>query len=267
MRVGDTHLHYELCGAGEDTVVFSHGLLWSCRIFDAQVEALRATHRCVAYDHRGQGKSEVHVDRAIDIDTCYEDAVALIEKLELAPVHFVGLSMGGYVGLRIAIRRPDLLKSLVLLDTDAHAERPAFARSYRMMNLAARWMGLRAVVDRVMPIVFGQTFLNDPARAAERAEWRARLVSNKRSIHRAVRGVIERESVAGQLGQIRSPTLIIVGEEDVATPPARSEALHEGIAGSTLVRIPGSGHTSTVEAPEAVTHALQGFLTNLRSND
>lgn len=259
MRVGDIHIHYEQCGEGGETILFSHGLLWSCRMFDPQVEVLRDSYRCVAYDHRGQGLSEVPDVRSIGIDTCYEDAVALIEKLELGPVHFVGLSMGGYVGLRIAIRRPDLLRSLVLMETDAQPEDPRKVRSYRMMNLAARWMGLRFVADRVMPIMFGQTFLNDPAREADRAEWKGRLLQNKRSIHRAVRGVVERAGVADQLDGITVPTLIVVGEEDVATPPERAEALHAGIAGSRLVRIPGAGHTSTVEAPEAVTAALQEF--------
>lgn len=260
IEVNGAGLHVEDTGGNGAPVLFSHGLLWDTRLFAPQVAALRSQHRCIAYDHRGQGRSEVTAS-GYDMDTLAADAAALIEALGLAPVHFVGLSMGGFVGLRLAIERPALLRSLVLLDSSAEAEPAENLPRYRLLNLVARGFGLRPVAGRVMPILFGRSFLADPARAAERAEYRRRLLGNHRvGITRAVDGVISRAGVADRLDRIRVPTLIVVGEEDGATPPAKAEAMQRRIAGARLVRVAGAGHTSTLEQPEAVNAALAEFL-------
>jgi len=121
IRVNGVELYYEDTEKGEEIIVFSHGLLFSCRMFDDQVNYFKNRYRCVAYDHRGQGRSEIAKD-GYDMEMIYADGVALINALKLPLVHFVGLSMGGFVGMRIGARHPELLKSLVLLDTSADAE-------------------------------------------------------------------------------------------------------------------------------------------------
>lgn len=262
MGNSSARLHVEDSGGPGPAVLFSHGLMWDTRLFAPQVAALRDRYRCIAWDHRGQGRSEITAD-GYDMDTLAADAAALIERLGVAPVHFVGLSMGGFVGLRLAIQRPELLSSLTLIDTSAAAEPAANVPRYRLLNFVARWFGLRPVIGRVMPILFGRSFLRDPTRAAERAEYRARLIANDRlGITRAVRGVIERAAVDAQLHRIGVPTLILVGEEDVATTPERSETMHAAIRDSMLIRIAQSGHTSTLENPAAVNVALGEFLDN-----
>ena len=263
IEVNGARLHYQERGSGTETLVFSHGLLFSGAMFEAQLAAFESRYRCITFDFRGQGGSEVTAD-GYDMDTLSEDAAALIQALDAAPCHFVGLSMGGFVGQRLAIRRPELLRSLTLLETSADPEPRQNIGPYRRLNFVARWFGLRWVAGRVMPIMFGRTFLSDPARADERARWRAAMVSNHRvGISRAVRGVIDREGVYDDLPKIEVPTLILVGDQDVATVPAKSERMHEQIAGSKLVTIPEAGHTSTVEQPEAVNRALRGFLDGL----
>lgn len=263
LTVNGTSLWVEDSGGDGPPLLFSHGLLMSGRMFEAQVAALQGRYRCIRWDHRGQGRSaDVH-ERAISIEQVTDDAVALIRTLGLAPVHFVGLSMGGFVGLRLAARHPELLRSLALLDTSADAEPAENVPRYRLLNAITRWLGIRWVVDRVMPIMFGRTFLSDPAKAAERARWRAELAGNRRSIYRAVNGVIERDAVTAELAAIRCPALVLVGEEDVATVPAKSERIASLIAGAELTRIPGAGHSSSVEQPEAVTSALDAFLSRL----
>ena len=262
ISINGTDLYYEDTGGeARETVVFAHGLLLDLRMFDRQAEFLRDRYRVVRYDHRGQGRSARPKVRSIDLDTLFADAVALIEHLGVAPCHFAGLSMGGFVALRLMARRPDLLRSAILLDTSAGPEPNAAA--YRRLNLVARWLGTRVVAGRVLPILFGRTFLEDPRRAAERAEWRRRIGGLGRGIWRAVNGVIERAGVYDALGGVEVPTLVIVGEEDVATPPSQAERIHTAVAGSRLVRIPGAGHTSTVEAPDAVNRAIAGFLQDL----
>jgi pimeloyl-ACP methyl ester carboxylesterase len=261
IEVNGIGLHVEDTGGGEPVVVFSHGLLLSSRLWDAQVEGLRGRFRCISYDHRGQGQSDASPERSIGMDTCAADAAALIEALGVAPCHFVGLSMGGFVGMRLAARRPELLSSLSLLETSADPEPAANQTRYRLMTLVARYLGPRAVASRVAPILFGATFLSDPARAAEASLWRSRLAANRRDIWRAATGaVLERQGVHDELSRIRAPTLVVVGEEDVATPVARAERIVNAIPGARLVRIPRAGHTSPVEEPAAVTAALREFL-------
>jgi 3-oxoadipate enol-lactonase len=264
--VNGTRLYYEDTGGAGDVIVFSHGLLWSTRLFDPQVEALRGRFRCVSYDHRGQGQSEVPPEQVIDMETVYADAVAFIESLGAGPVHFVGLSMGGFVGLRLAARRPDLVRSLVLLETSCEPEPAANVPRYTALNLVARYLGLAPVTRPVMRIMFGTSFLTDPGRAEERALWQARLRNNRRDIYRAVNGVIQRKPVADELPSIRTPTLVIVGEEDRATVPAKAERIHSLIPGSRLVRLSRGGHSSTVEEPALVNAELAPFLTQHASN-
>ncbi len=163
-------------------------------MFDDQVAAFKDRYRCIAFDFRGQGQSEVTRD-GYDMETLYEDAAALIEALDCAPCHFIGLSMGGFIAMRLAARRPDLVKSLVLLETSPDPEPAENMPKYRQLAFIARWLGIGLVADRVMPIMFGQKFLNDPARAVQRSEWRQRMSKNHRvGVTRATMGVITRPS-------------------------------------------------------------------------
>lgn len=258
VRVNGVNLHYESHGSGPETIVFAHGLLMSGRMFDAQVRALEPRYRCITFDFRGQGQTEI-TSSGYDMDTLTEDAVALIEALDCAPCHFAGLSMGGFIGLRLAIRRPELLRSLILLESSADPEPQKFR--FTLMNFIARWIGFGPVISRVQDILFGRKFLEDPSRAPLRDEWKARILANDRiGITRAATGVIERAGVYDQLEKIGTPALILVGDQDVGTVPAVSERMHARIHGSQLVIIPGAGHSSSIEEPDAVNGAIDAFL-------
>jgi 3-oxoadipate enol-lactonase len=258
IHVNGTTLYYEDTGGDSPPIVFSHGLLWNTNLFASQIAVLKDRFRCVPYDHRGQGKSADGTGRAIDLDTLTRDAAALIEGLGLGPVHFCGLSLGGIVGMRLAIARPDLIRSLILLSTTADPE-PSKLK-YKVMNVIARLFGNDAVAKAVMPVLYGKTALSDPARAAERIAWRRQLVGNRSTIWRAVNGVLERKSIHTELGKITAPTLVVVGDEDVAAVPSRAERIARAINGAKLVIIPHAGHGLTWEQPTAVTDTIAAFL-------
>jgi 3-oxoadipate enol-lactonase len=253
-------LHVEDSGGTGPAVIFAHGVLYSCRMWDAQIPALRSRFRCIAYDHRGQGQSEVTA-AGYDMETVAEDGAALIRALGIAPVHFVGLSMGGFVGMRLAARSPELIRSLVLLDTSADPESPEALPRYRLLTFIARWLGQRPVAGSILKIMHGASMRADPARAGDLAAWRRHLVASDRTgLIRAVRGVLQRSGFRDQLSKIQVPTLVMVGEEDTATVPARSEALAAAIPGAKLVRVPLAGHMSPIDNPDFVTGQLQAFL-------
>ncbi len=260
LTANSVNLYYEDTGAGPETIVFSHGLLWSSRMFAAQADHLKGRYRIIAYDHRGQGRSEV-TPGGYDMDTLTADALALMDGLGIERCHFAGLSMGGFVALRLAARYPERLQSLILMETTAQAEPAENVPRYLMLNTVVKLFGTWAVKRPVMKIMFGQAFLQDPERAALRKKWAWELTNNKRSITRAVQGVINRKPVPPEeLAKIQCPTLIIVGDQDVATVPAKSEYLNQHIPNSKLVYIPNAGHTSSVEEPDEVNAAIEAFL-------
>jgi pimeloyl-ACP methyl ester carboxylesterase len=253
------NLYYEEHGAGPETLVFAHGLLWSHKMFAVQVTEFSKTYRVIAYDHRGQGKSEVK--GPYDMDTVAADAAALIEQLGNGPVHFLGLSMGGFVGMRLAARHPELIRSLVLLDTSAHAEPSENLPQYKLLNGVVRWLGIiPPVADKVMKIMFAQSWLSNPVNTQAIARWKREIRSNKRSIVGPVEGVIHRKGVVEELSRISCPTLVLVGEEDVATVPEKSEFIQKNIACAVVYRIQGAGHSSCIEQPVEVNRLIGEWL-------
>jgi 3-oxoadipate enol-lactonase len=258
IRANGTALYYEDTGGSGAPVVFSHGLLWNSGLFAPQIAVLKDRYRCIAYDHRGQGRSADDVGRAISMETVTEDAVALIEKLGLGPVHFCGLSLGGIVGMQLGIGRPDLIRSLVLLDTTADEE--PYKLKYKAMTAVFRMFGIRSVAPAVMRALYGRTALSDPARADDRQEWMQQLIMNRASIWRAANGVLERKSIVGELGKITAPTLVMVGDEDTSTPKALADRIVSAISQAKLIVIPAAGHGSTLEQPAIVTAAIGAFL-------
>ncbi len=229
-------------------------------MFHKQVAYFNSKYRVITYDHRGQGQSQV-TETGYDMDNLYEDTVQLIEQLNLGPVHFAGLSMGGFIGIRLAARRPDLIKSLTLMETSAQAEPNKL--KYRFLTTIVKLFGIGAVVNPVMNIMFGDTFLQDDARQAEKRAFANELKNNKKTITRAVNGVINRRSVETDLPDIKCATLIMVGTQDKATTPEKAEFIHMSIPQSKLVYIKNAGHTASIEEPEQVNAALEDFLLSL----
>jgi 3-oxoadipate enol-lactonase len=264
VTVNGTRLYCEDTGAGSEAVVFSHGLLWSGRMFDGQVAALRDRYRCITYDHRGQGQSELAA-AGYDMDTLAEDAAALIRQLGAAPCHFLGVSMGGFIALRLAVRHPELVRSLLLLSTTAEAENPANRAPYEQTAQAARAFGMQAVADKLMPVMFGKKFLTAPNQAAVREEWLQRLLEvNPEGLYRTTQAVINRPSFAEEAAGIRMHTIIMVGDQDIPTPVEKSRRLAELIASAQLKYFEGCGHTLTIEEPQEVSRAIAEFLQKVR---
>jgi pimeloyl-ACP methyl ester carboxylesterase len=171
--------------------------------------------------------------------------------------------MGGFVAMRMAARRPELVRSLLLIETSSDPEPLENIKRYRMLTAAVKLVGPRMLQSRVAPIMLAKSTLADRARRDEVARF-SELMSRRKDIWRAVNGVIDRAGIHAELSRISAPTLVVVGEEDVATTPAKAEKIVAAIRGAKLARIPHAGHSSTVEQPAAVNEAIEAFLTTLR---
>lgn len=263
LEANGVKLFYEEKGDGKETVVFSHGLLWSHRMFQAQIDFLSKDYRVIAYDHRGQGQSEVKAP--FDMETVSEDAAALIQALSSEPVHFVGLSMGGFVGMRLAARHPSLIKSLVLLETSANSEPVENLPKYKTLNGIVKWLGIiPPVANKVMHIMFAESWLSNPTNSSLIKHWKKELSSNRKTIAGPVEGVIYRKGVEDELSKISCPTLIIVGDEDVATKPEKAKYIQMCVAKAKLHVIPGAGHSSCIEKPDEVNRLIEGWFSEIQ---
>jgi 3-oxoadipate enol-lactonase len=260
IRINNTGIFYIKEGQGDEVVVFSHGLLWSHKMFMEQIDQLKKQYTVIAYDHRGQGQSEVSAgDYTIDLLT--EDAKALIEALTDKPVHFVGLSMGGFVGMRLAARYPQLIKSLILMETSANPEPVENLPKYRLLNGIVKYFGvLPMVADSVMKIMFAESWLKKSHNKPLVKKWSKELQSNKKTITKSVEAVLYRKGIEEEIRHIKCPAMIIVGDEDVATKPEKAKFIQMAIPDATLHMLPGAGHSSCIEKPEEVNRLLEQWL-------
>ncbi|MCZ4498549.1 MAG: alpha/beta hydrolase [Marmoricola sp.] len=240
-------------------LVMGHGLLFSTSMWRHQIEALRSSYRCIAIDWRGQGGTPPAT--SYDMDSLYADTVALIEHLDVGPVHYLGLSMGGFVGQRLAARRPDLVRTLTLIDTSAGPEDPEKIKKYRLLATVYGLVGFKPLLGQVAPIMFSPSYLTTSAGTETVRTWVGELAPlNRKGIKGAIRGVTDRLPVEQEIAAITAPTLIIVGSEDVATPVAKAQVIHDRIVGSRLEILGGVGHVSTLEDPARVNQLVGEFL-------
>jgi pimeloyl-ACP methyl ester carboxylesterase len=260
VSINGVELHYQESGDGSETIVFSHSYLLDSSHFQPQIDVLKTSFRCVAFDHRGHGGSE-KTRTGYHMENLYADAVGFIEAVGRPPCHFVGLSTGGYIGVRLGYRRPDLLKSLVLMDTSADPDRGWPLVQYRFLLFLTRFVGARFIAGQAYPFLFGRTFREDTARREEGSTWLEMIAANDRnSVIQFGKGIFARKGVYNEIASIRTPTLVVVGQEDVSTPVNAARRLARRIPESELVIIPNAGHICTIESPEAVNQALTGFL-------
>lgn len=260
-------LSYEEQGEGAETIVFSHSYLLDWSHFEPQIEKLSLRFRCIAYDHREHGKSE-RVARPYRMDDLVEDAIALIDALELGPCHWVGLSTGGFVGMRLAVRRPDLLRSLVLMDTSADPERLRKRLQYRAMFAVLRAAGYGPLLGQVMRIMFAKKIRTDPRRKGELDRWRS-VIAGREPAERVRFGsaIFGRGPFLDALAEIAVPTLIVAGAEDKAIAAGSHERMAHAVPDARMVTIPDAGHISTIEEPEAVNRALEDFYAGIANGE
>ena len=252
---------YEEIGSGDETIVFGHGYLMTHRLWPSQIEAFRDTYRCIVFDWRGQGQTEIP-ESGYDVPNLARDAAELIRSLDASPCHYVGLSMGGFVGFHLLTDHAPLLRSAALLDTSAEAEPLTTRLKYEAMLQTVRRIGYDPVLPRVLPILFGPDFRRN--RSDEVKRWTDIITSQDREgIYRAGRGIFRRKSHLAALGGARTPTLLLTGAEDVATPPDRARKAHDALPNSQFLLLPGAGHSSAIERPEAVTNHLRTFWADL----
>ena len=257
---GGITLYYEVSGSGPP-IVLIHGFLCDGSLFTQQVKALAQNHRIINIDLRGHGRSGLS-ESPYTIYDLVDDVVAVLDAEGVKAAVWMGLSMGGFVSLRAALNRPDRVRALVLVDTDAGPESVWNKLKYIIMKWGVLSLGPRFIAPAVMPIMFGKTTLR--SRPELRAEYYQRILNMRvKSVSPGVDAIIRRDDLVEHLHEIKVPTLVIVGEEDKALPLWKSRRIANNISGAELVLIPAAGHLSAIETPVPVTAAVTRFLSKL----
>jgi 3-oxoadipate enol-lactonase len=262
IEVNGTSVHYVDEGPRDaSALLFSPSMFFDHRMFAAQAAAFGDRYRIVRYDLRGQGDSQRHPRELLDMDTQTDDAAALIEALGLRDVTFVGNSMGGFIGLRLAARHGDRIRSAVVLGTSADVEEQAEG----MDALAAAVLehGMEPVLDGVLWFMMGDTTLNDPSRAKILAGARELLASRTPEYADAAWHIAHRPSILDELKNIKIPLTVVAGTEDHTYPPPKSEQIVAAVPHATLVVMERTGHVHALESPEAVNAVLEEHLAAL----
>lgn len=253
----DQRIFYEETGSGP-AILLGHSFFCSGEMWRYQVPALAETHRVVNLDYRGHGRSSP-LREDLEICDLVEDSVALLDYLGIEQAVWAGLSVGGMTAMRAALHFPERVRALILIDTDADAERTWIKWKSRPMGAGTRLVGLRPFLPAVVSGMFGATTCRENRELVE--EWRGRFAAcDPESIRRFLDMLMRRDSVVPRLNEIEVPSLVITGAEDRALPQSLSKKIDDGLPDSSLVVVPGAGHLSTLEQPEAVTTAMRQFL-------
>lgn len=258
VQAGDITVHYLLEGPETAPVLMlSNSLGTSLALWDHQAAALRGKYRVLRYDTRGHGLTDAPDAGAAGytMEMLADDAAALIKALGLKRVHLCGLSVGGMLGQKLAAKSPELLASLILCDTAAQMSQTVWDERIAAIHKAGT---IAVTADGTMERWFTAPFRErEPATIA------------------GIRNMYLRTPMAGYLGcalairnmdlraddaKIVCPTLILVGEQDPATPVASARSLNSAIKGSKLTVIPEAAHIVAIEQAAAVTRALSDFL-------
>jgi 3-oxoadipate enol-lactonase / 4-carboxymuconolactone decarboxylase len=255
VNANGVELFYETAGPeSAPTVVFAHSVGCTLDIWDAQFAALSDRYRLIRYDLRSHGRSQA-VKAEIEIEDLAEDLLGLLDALALDRVHLVGLSIGGMLGQAFALSHPERLNSLTLVSTTAYFPPLEF---WLDRSKTVRSKGMASVANLVIPRWFTEPFRQrEPDVVAGFRRW---FVDTDATGYARCCEAIGRMDLRERIGAIATPTLIIVGAEDPATPPAMAEDLRQRIRGSEMVVISDASHIISVERPEAVTAQIAAFL-------
>jgi 3-oxoadipate enol-lactonase len=248
-------VHHEVTGpADAPPLILSNSLGANLHMWDPQAEALAERFRLVRYDTRGHGGSPVP-DGPYTIDHVGQDALALLDHLEIERAHWVGLSLGGMTGMWLAINAPERLDRLVLLCTSAKLGPP---ENWRERAQTVRAQGTEAVAEAGVGRWLTERFC---AEHPDTAAWlRDMIEATPDSGYAACCAVIEHMDLTPGLAGITAPTLVIAGAQDPATPPEHAERIAGAVPGARLEVLDPAAHLANVEQPEAVTRLILDHL-------
>ena len=244
-------------GRGE-LVIFVHGIGGNRTNWHDQLPAFSRHFHAVTCDCRGYGSSDDY-DGALEFSSFADDVVRSQDHFGVKTAHIVGLSMGGRIALDLAVRFPDRVASLVLCDTHrGFAKFPEPTKREFVRSRKEPLINGGQPKDIAVPVA---KTLAGPTASPQAFQ---RLVDSLSSLHKESYIKSLEATVAGDrevdLSTIEAPSLVVVGEHDMLTPPAEAQAIAQAIPGAKYLIIPSAGHLSNIENPEFFNDRVLHFL-------
>lgn len=259
--VNKFNLSYDDLGEGSTPIIFLHGFPFDKTMWEHQFEFLKPSHRVIACDIRGFGKSKDE-ESSLTIDLFAEDLIKFMDKLSIDKAIICGLSMGGFIALNALKKFPERFEALILCDTQCIADTAEVkAKRYKIID-EIKVNGVTTFNEGFIKSVFHKDSISNKKELVEKL--RSVVFANSQQIITAgLTALAERSETCSSLNAIHIPTLIICGSEDVVTPLTESEFMNKNIQGSVLRIIENAGHVSNLEHPDEFSKHLLDFLTAL----
>ena len=255
IKANGIDFHCQIDGPeGAPWLMFSNSLATNLSMWDAQVAQLKSAFRILRYDHRGHGQTQAPAG-PYTFATLIADVVALLDALSIPKTHFLGLSMGGMTAMGLAENHRDRVAKLVVCDCTGSSS-PASAEQWAVRIALAKDKGMEALVEPTVSRWFPPDFFATHPELAEKV--RAMVRNTPVNGFMGCAAALSDFNVLDRLTEIRNPTLFVCGTKDAALPGLKK--LHATLPGSGLAELEGAGHLSNLDAPEAFTQAIEGFL-------
>jgi 3-oxoadipate enol-lactonase len=258
VAVNGFDMNYQVEGpADAPWLTFANSLVTSLEMWDEQARALKDRYRILRYDMRGHGQSGTPRP-PYTLAALAGDVLGLWGALDIERSHFVGLSLGGMIGIHLASRRPAKFRCLIATDCRADANE-AYQGVFVERIKTTREKGMAGMVEPTLARFFTPAFAAANLKTIDRFRDMIRSTSPDGHIGccEALRGLAE----GPNLPKITVPTLYMGGEHDIGAPPDMMRAMAEATPGARYVMLEGAGHISNIEAPDRYLAAIEPFLT------
>lgn len=261
-EIGDLSVYYTERGAGPPLLLV-HGTGADALVWEDMLPDLAGRRRVIALDLRGFGQTVRPSTPRLSYDVWVEDLRRFLDALGLGPVAFAGWSLGGALGLAFALRYPASVAQLVLIGTPSPGRPPTNRAGFdERLRLAEAGASIEEIVEKTF--AFSEEAFSPHTRATNPAaveKMRQTLLRNDpRAYGEMVAANRDKPDISRRLGEIRAPTLVIVGDADARTPVEMSEDINAAIEDSYLKIIPRCGHFYAFEQPALTSRIISAFL-------
>lgn len=256
IQINDINLNFELDGKGP-AIVFINGLTMDVNGWYLQVRPFSERHTVLRYDCRGQGQSD-KPDTEYSQEMHADDLKNLMNKTGIQKAHVIGISNGGMIAQHFTLKYPEKVGALVLVDTCSYID-TLLEIIIKVWIRATEIGGSEFRYDVALPAIFGESFIKRSQEVISAMKEISVNNNPPKPIISLAKGCLT-HNVNARIREIKSPTLIIVGEEDILIPLKYSKILNEKIEGSRLVVIKDCGHVPPLEKPEEFNNIVVDFL-------
>ena len=255
IKANGISINYQVDGAdGAPWLVLSNSLATNLAMWDGQARELRRAFRVLRYDQRGHGATDAPAGRYA-FELLIADALALMDALAIKKAHFGGLSMGGATALGLAQKHPDRLDRVIVCDSPCQST-PTSSQQWEERIVVAQKQGMEALVEPTLARWFPPEAIKANPPHLDKVRQMIRTTPVNGFIGCAA--ALADHNYAAAVATVTRPVLFMVGEKDAAAAPMRK--LHEALPGSRYAELPGAGHISNLDQPEAFTRAVKDFL-------